>query len=50
VKHYRRGPHGLEIFDSADVATALAEGYGISATVVWNLRPMPLLELARKAA
>ena len=50
VKHYRRGPDGLQIFDSSDLAEALAETYGIETRVVWNLRPMPLAELVRGVA
>ena len=50
VKHYRRRSGVVEIFDSGDLAENLARTYGVAARVTWNLRPLPLLELARGAA
>jgi len=50
VKHYRRARAQVEIFDSADLADAIAVAYGVSAEVAWNLRPLPLATLARGAA
>jgi hypothetical protein len=50
VKHYRRDAGSVEIFDSSGLAEILGGTYGVPARVAWNLRPLPLLELARRAA
>jgi hypothetical protein len=46
VKHHRRGPDGVESFDSARLAAGLEQRYGVPTRAARSLRPATLLELA----
>ena len=43
IRHFRRSPAGVEIFDSARVASALSDLYGVPVGVTWSLKPEALI-------
>jgi len=49
VRHFRRSPASVEIFDSARLAAALSELYRIPVVVTRSLKPEALIREARAA-